>query len=227
MVSTHLAMPRWGHLEQVHHIFGYLKSHPKRKPIFNPQHPSIDERSFNSYDWYDFYHDVEEAIPEDMPPPRGQSVSTHCFVNADHAGNTVTRRSQTSLLLFVNHAPIVWFSRRQNPIETSTFGSEFNAMKTAIKQIESLHCKLRMFGIPVEDPPIVFCDNESVFKNITIPHSILKKKHTSICYHQSREAVASGTMRVAMEGTATNLANLFTNPLAETRRAFLLKWFTY
>ena len=132
MMSTHLAMPRRGHLEQVHHIFGYLKSHPKRKPFFDPQHPSIDERSFNSYDWYDFYHDIKKAIPEDMPPPRGQSVSTHCFIDADHSGNTVTRRSQTGLLLFLNHAPIVWFSKWQNTIETSTFGSEFIAMKTAV-----------------------------------------------------------------------------------------------
>ena len=30
MMSTHLAMPRRGHLEQVHHIFGYLKEQPKR-----------------------------------------------------------------------------------------------------------------------------------------------------------------------------------------------------
>ena len=31
MMSTHLAMLRWGHLEQVHHIYGYLKEQPKRK----------------------------------------------------------------------------------------------------------------------------------------------------------------------------------------------------
>ena len=31
MMSTHLAIPRWGHLEQVHHIFGYLKERPKQK----------------------------------------------------------------------------------------------------------------------------------------------------------------------------------------------------
>ena len=74
-----------------------------------------------------------------MRPPRGQSVSTHCFVDADHAGNTVTRRSQTGLLLFVNRSPIVWFSKWQNTIETSMFSSEFIAMKTAIMQIESLH----------------------------------------------------------------------------------------
>ena len=205
------------HLEEVHHIFGYLKSHPKRKLFFNPQHPSIDERSFNSYDWYGFYRDVKEAIPKDMPPPRGQSVSMHCFIDADHAGNTVTRRSQTSLLLFVNRAPIVWSSKWQNTIETSTFGSEFITMKTAVEQIESLCYKLRMFGIPVEDPTNVFCDNKSIFKNMTIPDSTLKKKHTSICYHQSSEAVTVGTMQVAKEGMATNLADLFTKPLAETR----------
>ena len=34
MMSTHLAMPRQGHLEQVHHILGYLKEWPKRKLFF-------------------------------------------------------------------------------------------------------------------------------------------------------------------------------------------------
>ena len=153
----------------------------------------------------------------DMPPPRGQSVSMHCFIDAVHAGNTVTRRSQTSLLLFVNRAPIVWFSKWQNTVETSMFGSEFIAMKTAVEQIESLHYKLRMFGIPVEDPTNVFCNNIPIFKNMTIPDSTLKKKHTSICYHRSRDAVALGTMQVAKEDMATNLADLFTKPLVETR----------
>ena len=151
-----------------------------------------------------------------MPPPRRQSVSMHCFINTDYAGNTVTRRSQTGLLLFVNCAPIVWFSKWQNTIEASMYSSEFITMKTAIEQIESLCYKLRMFSIPVEDPMNVFCDNESIFKNTTIPDS-------SICYHQSREPVASGTMQVAKEGMATNLADLITKSLAETRQAFLLE----
>ena len=107
MMSTHLALPRKGHLEQLYHIFGYLKTSPKRKLFFNPQYPDVDERSFSVYDWHNFYRDAGEAIPADMPPPRGQFVSTHCFVDSDHAGNTVTRRSQTGVLLFVNRAPIV------------------------------------------------------------------------------------------------------------------------
>ena len=217
-------MPRWGHLDQVHHIFGYLKELPKRKLFFDPQHPELDERSFTTYDWYDFYRDAKEPVPGDNPAPRGQMVSTHCFVDLDHAANTVTRHSQTGLLLFVNRGPVTWFNKRQNTVEMSTFGSEFIAMKTAVEQ---LRYKLRMFGIPIKGPTNVFCDNEAVFKNTSIPDSTLKKKHTSICYHRAREVVAAHTMRVSKEGTATNLAYLFTKPLMDSRRAFLLERFTY
>ena len=88
-MSTHLAMPRWGHLEQVHHIFGYLKDRPKWKLFFDLQHPELDKRSFTTYDWYDFYRNAKEPVLWDMPAPRGQVVSTHCFVGLDHAANTV------------------------------------------------------------------------------------------------------------------------------------------
>ena len=121
---------------------------------------------------------------------------------------------------FFNRAPVTWFSKRQNTVETSTFGSEFIAMKTAVGHIETLRYKLRMFGIPIKGPSSVFCDNEAVFKNTSIPDSTLKKKHTRIWYDQAREAVAACTMRVAKEGTATNLANLFRKPLTYSRRAF-------
>ena len=110
-----------------------------------------------------------------MPLPQGHTVSTHCFVDSDHAGDKVTRRSQTGLLLFVNRAPTVWYSKHQNMVETSTFGSEFIAMKTAVEQIEALQYKLRMFGIPIEGSMNVFCDNEVVFKNTKMPDSMLKK----------------------------------------------------
>ena len=162
-----------------------------------------------------------------MPVPRGQTASTHCFVDSNHAANTVMRHSQTGLLLFVNRAPVTWFSKRQNTVETSTFRSEFIATKTAIEHVEALRYKLRMFGIHIDGPANVFWDNEAVFKNTSIPDSTLKKKHTSICYHRAREAVAACTMRVAKEGTATNLADLFTKPLRDSRRIFVMHRFTY
>jgi hypothetical protein len=44
LMSTHMAMPRKGHLQQLYCMFGYLKLYPKRKFAFDFQHPSISER---------------------------------------------------------------------------------------------------------------------------------------------------------------------------------------
>jgi hypothetical protein len=227
LLSTHLAMPREGHLEQAFHIFGYLKMHPKRKLGFDPSHPDIPENRFRKCDWSEFYRDAEEAIPGNMPKPRGNIMSTHCFVDANHAGDKETRRSQTGILLFCNRAPIIWYSKRQNSVEASTFGSEITAMKNAIELIESLRYKLRMFGVPIEGPTNVFCDNEAVCKNTTKPESVLNKKHHSIAYHRGREAVAAKTIRVSKEGTGTNLSDIFTKIMAAPKREDLLDKFTY
>jgi hypothetical protein len=86
----------------------------------------------------------------------------------------------------------MWYSKRQNTVESATFGSEFIALKTAIDQTEALRYKLRMFGIPLTGPMKVFCDNDAVVKNATHSESTLRRKHTSIAYHRCREAQAAG-----------------------------------
>jgi hypothetical protein len=64
-------------------------------------------------DWSDFYPGVKEELPPHMPEPLGKSVQTICFVNADHAGDRVSRRSRTGYLIFLNRALIDWFSKKQ------------------------------------------------------------------------------------------------------------------
>jgi hypothetical protein len=51
-------------------------------------YPSISESRFQSYDWTDFYKYAGEPIPSNMPTPRGRVMSTHCFVDSDHAGES-------------------------------------------------------------------------------------------------------------------------------------------
>jgi hypothetical protein len=227
MLSTYLALPRTGHLEQAYHIFGYLKVNPRKTLAFDPRHPKIDERRFATADWQEFYRYAEEARSPTEPPPRGESVSTHCFVDADHAGNKVTRRSQSGILLFVNRAPIIWYSKRQNSVEDATFGSEFVALRQAKNMIVALRYKLRSFGVEIDGPTNVFCDNEAVTKNVRTPESTLNKKSLSICYHAVREAVAAGVIRVAWEDTNTNLADLLTKTLPRVKRETLMDYFMF
>ena len=195
--------------------------------MFDPAYPKVKEKWFQTYDWHDFYRDAEENIPPNMPEARGLDVTITAFVDANHAGDKSDRKSQTGVLIFVNKAPIHWYSKKQNTVESSTFGAEFCAMKTALEMIEGLRYKLRMLGIPIDGPANVFCDNEAVYKNTSIPESVLKKKHHSIAYHKCREAVAAKTMRIAKQGTEKNLADLFTKVLTNMRRTFLLERFTY
>ena len=227
ILSQYLACPREGHLEAAFHIFGYLKHHPKRKIAFDPLHPSIDNRRFKKHDWFDFYRHAKEAIPPNAPPVRGAAVSTHCFVDASFAGDVTNRRSQMGILIFVNKAPVIWFSKRTNTVESSTFGAEIVALRSAVDMIEGLRYKLRMFGVSIEGPTNVFCDNEAVTKNCSIPESMLRKKHHSINYHRNREAVAAGTIRIAYESTKTNLADVFTKILAAITRNALFDKFMY
>ena len=107
IMSTHLALPRVRHLEQMFHVFGYLKEKTNRNSAFDPDHPFIDDRGFKKHEWYDFYWDSKEEIPGDMNPPRGNGVTTHCFEDAELTNNTFTRRSQTGILIFINRSPII------------------------------------------------------------------------------------------------------------------------
>ena len=157
-----------------------------------------------------------------MPEARGEKVDINVFVDADHAGNRVTRRSHTGIIVFLNMAPIMWFSKKQNTIETSTYGSEFLALKTAQEMIDGLIFKLQMLGVPISGPARVFCDSESVVKSSTFPESVLKKKHCAIAYHKVREAVAMKKCLIYYERSTSNLADLFTKVLAANDREKLI-----
>ena len=67
----------------------------------------------------------------DTPETLVKEVVMCCFVDSDHAGEKLTRRSRSGFIIFLQMAPIYYCSKRQNIVETSTFGSYFIAMKLA------------------------------------------------------------------------------------------------
>ena len=145
------------------------------------------------------------------------------FVDSDHAGDLTTRRSRTGYIVFLNSAPIYWFSKQQTSVETSSFVSEFIAMKQCCEYIRGLRYKLRMMGIPVELPTYIFGDNQSVLANTTKPHSTLKKKSSSIAYHYVREGTARDEWRTPYLNTNFNPAYMMTKSLpgGEKRTRFI------
>ena len=140
------------------------------------------------------------------------------FVDSDHIGDEITRRSRTGFVVFLNSAPIYWMSKKQTSCETSTFGSEFIAMKQATEYARGLRYKLRMMGIPVDEPTWMFGDNQSVLCNTTSPASTLKKKSNAIAFNFVREGCARDEWRTTYVNTNDNVADLFTKCLNSVKR---------
>ena len=62
----------------------------------------------------------------------------------------------------MNKAPIYWYIKNQPSVETSVFDAKLCTMKVGVEMVESLRCKLRMFGVPLDGAESVFCNNEAV-----------------------------------------------------------------
>jgi len=220
MMASFQAAPRKGHLDAVFHIFAFLKKHPKAKLIFDssraPHIPVPDKPQ-----WSDFYDATPESLPPGAPPPLGESVQTTTFADSSFASDQVSRRSRTGVMLYVNRSLVNFLSKRQNSIETSTFGAEFCALKVAMEMTIALRCKLQMMGVPLDGPTRMRCDNMSVVANTSNPASQLKKKSNAVAHHFVRECFARGIAFVACEHADSNLADLMTKCLSGTRRLLL------
>ena len=112
-------------------------------------------------------------------------------------------------------------------IETSTFGSEFMAMKQVTEYLRGLRYKLRMFGIPVGEPAFVYGDNQSVLVNSSVPASTLKKKSQLIAFHFVREGCAADEWCTTYVNTNLNVADLMTKPLAGEKRWSFVRMLLY
>ena len=181
LLSQYLAQPRIGHLEQACNIFRYLKNVNSAYVVMDPTPWGIDwtgeqgevhPRQLATC-MKELYPDSVVHSPHDMPDPLGEGVHISCFVDADHVGNKITRRLHTGISIFLNSAPIIWYSKRQKTVERSTFGSELIALKQAVDMIEGLIYKLRMFGIPILGESRVFCDNQAAIKSGSNPDTRL------------------------------------------------------
>ena len=107
----------------------------------------------------EIYLDAEDVLPHNMPNTREKPIDIYVFVDADHACNRATRRSHTGILIYCNLAPMIWYSKRQNTVESSTFGTELNALRIASELMEALRFKLQMFGVPSDGLARILYDN--------------------------------------------------------------------
>ena len=90
-MASMMASPHEDHLNQLYHMFAYLRIKNNRSLVFNPSEPDIDESQFTCEYWSDSaYGEFSEDITPNIPKPRGIGFTMQTFVYSDHAGELTT-----------------------------------------------------------------------------------------------------------------------------------------
>ena len=60
-------------------------------------------------------------IPRHIPEALVKYVVIKSYLDDSPAGNMVNRRSHSGIIIYVNIKPIIWYSKRHNIVEASSF----------------------------------------------------------------------------------------------------------
>jgi hypothetical protein len=224
--------PRYGHLLRVFRIFGYLRKMNQGCIRIDTSRYDFSETFFEEYDWQrTVYKGARETLPTNAPEPLGKEVDTITFHDANLYHDVITGRSVTGIIHFVNRTPIDWFSKKQNTVETSTYGSEYVAARIAAEQIIDLRNTLRFMGIPL-GRSVLYGDNQSVVNSSMRPHDKLTKRHMALSFHRVRECIAANIFSYLYIPSAENPADILSkhwayNQVWESLRAILFNVHTH
>ena len=69
LFSSHVALPREGHLDAAVHVMVHVGQRYNSKLVYDPWYPEIDHSVFKKCDWSEIYRDANEAIPMNAPKP--------------------------------------------------------------------------------------------------------------------------------------------------------------
>ncbi|GAA5895970.1 hypothetical protein JCM6882_005575 [Rhodosporidiobolus microsporus] len=136
------------------------------------------------------------AVTKDV----GMSMGVDCsdgsglvaWVDADHTGCVVTRRSMTGIVVSLDGSTVLSISRRQTTVTTSTFTSELAAMNTALQQLEWFKAVISSLPIGNTTPITVKSDNKSAVDAIHDETYVEQRKHHDVQLRYVRQQVTSG-----------------------------------
>ena len=109
------------------------------------------------------------------------------YVDASHATDLKTRRSVTGFILTLCGGAIVYRSKVQTSVATSSTESEFVAAVSASKAVLYLRSILRELGIPQQYPTPMFEDNEAAILMINASKPTVRARHIDIQHFAIQE----------------------------------------
>ena len=112
----------------------------------------------------------KKELDPGFPFPFGSILEPTIPLDSGHTHDLLTPCSLTSLFGLVGSSPVTWSIRRQGYVVSSTYATEFSALRTATEEAQSLCCMLLCLGcnVPSDGSCLtrIFGDNLSVILNV-------------------------------------------------------------
>jgi hypothetical protein len=177
--------------------------------------------------------------------PNRQSMTLDMFCDADFAGlsnvkdrqDPISARSRTGFIIVLGGAPVVWSSKLQTEIATSTCEAEYIALSAGMRSLLPLRSILTevtsILGLPKKKRSVistVWEDNAAASKIATTdPTKISSRtKHINVKFHWFRSHLKKGAIECKKIDTKEQWADILTKPLVQAKfdplRKMILGW---
>jgi hypothetical protein len=134
------------------------------------------------------------------------------YCDADHGGDTDTRRSTTGFVFNWAGGAISWSSRLQPTVAVSTTEAEYMAASSAVKEALYLRKLCNDLGAATRTV-VIYCDNQATITLLKNPVSSARSKHIDIMHHFARERVARGEVEFRYIESSANVSDIMTKAL--------------
>nr|GEV83592.1 retrovirus-related Pol polyprotein from transposon TNT 1-94 [Tanacetum cinerariifolium] len=146
--------------------------------------------------------------------PKGTGVDTIVYVDSDHAGDYVDRRSTSSICTFMGCCLTSWFSKKQTALAISTFKAEYVSARKACQQTLWMKQALVEYGIILDDIPVL-CDNKGAIDLRKNPVLYSRTKHIEIRHHFLYDNVQKGNISIKKVSTEDNIVDILNKSLKQ------------
>ena len=136
-----------------------------------------------------------------------------CYGDASYGDDATDRKSTYGHTLIMGNAAVIWASKKQRTISTSTVEAEYVSMCQASKTVVWASRWMReLFGDFLKTPIELLGDNQGSLDLIKNPENHSRTKHIDVQYHYIREVVQDGLMRTGYVSTKEMIADILTKP---------------
>jgi hypothetical protein len=139
------------------------------------------------------------------------------FCDSDWAGCPDDRRSTTGFAVFLGDCLIAWSAKKQVVVSRSSTEAEYRSLSITTAELFLLCMLFKELHIPLNVPPVLWCDNLNALALASNPVFHARTKHIEVDFHFVREKVLNKDIHIKFISTHDQVADIFTKGLTSSR----------